>query len=124
MFRFFAGVSAGRMYANGTESLSRSSASPLVRWNVIVSPLTTIPFDRSQVFGVLTQASPPTMTLYQLPAFGLLPILKRRSNVALTSLPVTVLPFENLMPGLSVTVTVLQLSVGLGIAVTGSEWEE
>src|SRR6266567_1704704 len=104
MFRFFAGVSAGRMYANGTESLSRNSGSPLVRWNVIVSPLTTTPFDRSHVFGVLTQASPPTMTLYQLPALGLLPILKRRSNVALTSLNVHVLP----------------LSVGFGIAVARS----
>ena len=87
----------------------------MVRWNVIVSPLTTIPFERSQVFGVLTQASPPTMTLYQLPAFGLLPILKRRSNVALTSLAVTVFPFENLMPDLSVNVHVLPLSVGFGI---------
>src|SRR5881392_1275871 len=108
------------MKANGTASLSRNSGSPVMRWNVMVLPLTTTPFDRSHVFGVLTQASPPTMTLYQLPALGLLPILKRRSNVALTSLPVTVLPFENLMPGLSVNVHVLPLSVGFGIAVARS----
>src|SRR6476619_4454020 len=120
MFRFFAGVSAGRMYAKGTDSLSRNSGSPFVRWKVTVFPLTTIPLERSHVFGVLTHASPPTMTLYQLPAFGLLPILKRRSNVALTSLPVSSFPFENLMPDRSVNFHVLPLSVGFGISVARS----
>jgi hypothetical protein len=101
MSTFLVGVPAGRMNANGTASLSRNSGSPCVRWNVTVFPLTTMPFERSQEAGVCTQASPPTITLYQLPALGLLPILKSRSNVALTSAPVRVCPFENLIPGRS-----------------------
>src|SRR6266516_6010139 len=107
MSTFFVGVEAGRMNANGTASLSRNSGSAVVRWNVTSFPLTTMPFDRSQDFGVLTHASPPWMTLYQVPAFGLLPILKRRSKVALTSAPVTVWPFENLIPERSLKVQVL-----------------
>ena len=80
-----------------------------------VLPLTTIPFERLQVFGVLTHASPPWMTLYQVPAFGLLPILKRRSKVALTSLPVSVWPFENLIPDRSLKAHVFPPLVGFGI---------
>src|SRR6266550_3191442 len=75
------GVPVGRMNANGTESWSRNSGSLFVRWNV-----------------TLPHASSPTMTLYQVPAFGLWPILNRRSNVYLTSLAFRVLPFENLIP--------------------------
>ena len=86
------------MNANGTASLSSHSGSAVVRLNVTVSPLTLMPCDRLQVFGDLTHASPPWMTLYQEPAFGLFPILKSRSKVALTSFPVSVLPFENLIP--------------------------
>src|SRR5207245_2458357 len=108
------------MNANGIASWSRNSASGFVRWKVTVFPLTTTPLERSQVFGVLTQASPPSMTLYQLPAFGLLPILKSRSNDALTSAPVISLPFENLIPDRSVNVHVLPLSVGFGMAVARS----
>src|SRR3954465_9477828 len=99
-----AGVSAGRMNANGIASLSRNSGSAFARWNVIWLPLTTTPLERSHDFGDLTHASPPSMTLYQLPAFGLSPILNRRSNVALTSLAVTALPSENFMFGRSVNV--------------------
>src|SRR4051794_27998990 len=66
------------------------------------------------------QASAPLMTLYQVPELGLLPILNRRSKVALTSAPVTVLPLENLMFGRRVNVYVLPLSVGLGTAVARS----
>src|SRR5919202_1667288 len=95
----FVGVSAGRMNANGTASLKRNSGSPVVRRNVTWLPLTSIPFERSQDFGVLMHASAPSMTLYQLPAFGLLPILNSRSKVAFTSRVVTVLPLENLMFG-------------------------
>ena len=94
-----AGVSAGRTNANGSASCWRNSGSALLRWNVTWSPLTTMPLERSQVFGVLTHASPPSIALYQVPAFGLSPILNRRSKVALTSWPVTVLPLENLIPG-------------------------
>src|SRR5262249_53379658 len=89
MLTLWGGVEAGRMNANGTASLSRNSESPCVRWKVTVLPLTTIPFDRSHVFGVLMHASAPTIPLYQVPAFGLSPILNSRSNVALTSLPVS-----------------------------------
>src|SRR4029453_4345125 len=99
----------------GTASLSRNSGSDVVRWNVTVSPLTTTPFERSQLAGVLMHASAPWMPLYQVPAFGLLPILKRRSNVALTSLPVRVWPFENLIPDRSLKVQVLPPFVGFGI---------
>src|ERR671936_2883448 len=106
MFTFFAGVLAGRMKANGTASLSRNSGSAVVRWKVTSFPLTTMPFERSHVFGVLTHASPPWITLYQVPAFGLLPILKRRSKVAKTSFPVSVLPLENLIPERSLKVQV------------------
>ena len=80
-----------------------------------VSPLTVMPCERSQVLGVLMQASAPWMTLYQVPAFGLLPILKSRSKVALTSLPVSVWPFENLIPERSLNVHVLPPFVGFGI---------
>ena len=83
--------------------------------NVTVFPLTLMPCERSQEAGVLTHASPPWMTLYQVPAFGLLPILKRRSKVALTSLPVSVLPSENLIPERSLNVQVLPPFVGFGI---------
>src|ERR687886_1467259 len=120
MSRFLTGVEAGRMNANGIASLSRNSGSAVARWNVIWLPLTTTPWERSHDFGFLTQASPPWMTLYQLPALGLLPILNRRSNVALTSFAVTVLPSENLMFGRSVNAHVLPLSVGLGISVARS----
>src|SRR3954454_11578183 len=114
------GVSAGRMKANGSASCWRNSGSPFERWNVTWLPLTTIPFDRSQLFGVLTHASPPAMTLYHVPAFGLSPILNRRSKVAFTSAPVTVLPFENLIPSRRVNVYVLPLSVGVGTSVARS----
>src|SRR5438874_8479978 len=120
MLRFFVGVSAGRMNANGIASWSRNSGSPFARWNVTVLPFTWIPLERSQVFGVFTHASPPWIALYQLPAFGLFPILKRRSNVALTSCPVSVLPSENLIPDRRVNLNVLPLSVGFGIAVARS----
>ena len=79
-------------------------------------PLTVIPEERSQVFGVLMHASAPWMTLYQVPAFGLSPILNSRSKVAFTSAPVSVLPFENLIPGRSLNVQVLPPLVGFGIA--------
>src|ERR671931_1488926 len=114
MSTFFGGVEAGRMNANGTPSLSRNSGSAVVRWKVTVLPLTTMPCERLQVFGVLTQASPPWMTLYQVPAFGLFPILKRRSKVAFTSFPVSVLPLENLIPERSLKVQVLPPLVGFG----------
>src|SRR3954454_2612614 len=114
MFTLVAGVLAGRMNANGTASLSSHSGSAVVNLNVTVSPLTVIPDDRSHVFGDLTHASPPWMTLYQVPAFGLLPILNRRSKVALTSAPVSVLPFENLIPGRSLKVQVFPPFVGFG----------
>src|SRR3954454_4976329 len=104
MSRFLAGVSAGRTNSNGIASLSSNSGSAVVRWNVIWLPLTTTPWERSHDFGILTHASAPSMTLYQLPAFGLSPILNRRSNVALTSLAVTVLPSENFMFGRRVNV--------------------
>src|SRR3954465_196658 len=120
MSRFLAGVSAGSTNANGTASFCRNSGSAVVRWNVIVLPLTAMPLDRSQDFGVLMHASAPSMTLYQLPAFGLLPILNTRSNVALTSFAVTVLPLENLIPSRRVNAHVRPLSVGLGIAVARS----
>src|SRR5919201_825477 len=114
MFTFFAGVLAGRMNAKGTASLSRNSGSEVVKWKVTVSPLTVMPFDRLHVFGVLMHASAPSMTLYQVPAFGLFPILNRRSNVALTSLPASFWPFENLIPERSLNVHVLPAFVGLG----------
>src|SRR3954452_2366836 len=115
-----AGVSAGRMNPKGTASLKRNSGSPVVRWNVIWLPLTSMPLERSHDFGVLMHASAPWMTLYQLPAFGLSPILKRRSKVALTSAPVTVLPLENLIPSRRVNAYVLPLSVGVGTSVARS----
>src|SRR5919204_146911 len=115
MSTFFVDVDAGRMNANGTPSLSRNSGSAVVRLNVTVLPLTLMPCERLQDLGVLTQASPPWMTLYQVPAFGLFPILKSRSKVALTSLPVSVLPFENLIPERSLKVHVLPPLVGFGI---------
>src|SRR3954452_22990287 len=115
-----AGVSAGSTNPNGTASLKRNSGSPVVRWNVTWLPLTSIPFERSQDFGVLMHASAPAMTLYQLPAFGLSPILKSRSKVALTSAPLTALPLENLMPSRRVNVYVLPPSVGLGTSVARS----
>src|SRR4051812_33863691 len=114
MSRFLAGVSAGRTNANGIASLSRNSGSAVVRWNVIWLPLTTTPWERSHDFGVLTHASAPSMTLYQLPAFGLSPILNRRSKVAFTSAPVSVLPFENLIPFRSLKAQVLPPFVGFG----------
>src|SRR5690348_12145779 len=49
--RFFVGVDAGRMYANGTPSLSRNSGSPCVRWNVILLPLIVMPLARLHDFG-------------------------------------------------------------------------
>src|SRR3954470_22125341 len=120
MSRFLAGVSAGSTNANGTCGFCRNHGTALVTWNVIVLPLTAMPLDRSQDFGFLMHASAPSMTLYQLPAFGLLPILNRRSNVALTSFAVTVLPLENLIPSRRVNAHVRPLSVGLGIAVARS----
>jgi hypothetical protein len=60
------------------------------------------------------------MALYQVPAFGLSPILNRRSNVALTSLPVSVWPLENLIPERSVNFQVLPPFVGVGIEVARS----
>src|SRR5581483_4884684 len=117
ILRLCAGVFAGRMNANGSASWSRNSGSATARWKVTLFPLTTIPFERSHVFGVFTQASPPSIALYQAPAFGLSPILKRRSKVALTSLPVSVWPFENLIPERSVNVHVLPSSVGFGTVV-------
>src|SRR5919197_3627507 len=57
IFTFFVGVSAGRMKANGIASWKRNSGSSFARWNVTVFPLTTTPWERSHVFGVLTQAS-------------------------------------------------------------------
>src|SRR3954470_17951241 len=110
MSRVFAGVPAGRMNAKGIASCCRNSGSPFVRWNVTVLPLTTTPVDRSHVFGFLTHAFAPTMTLYQLPAFGLFPILNSRSKLAFTSAVVTVLPLENLSPGRRVNVHVRPLS--------------
>jgi hypothetical protein len=60
------------------------------------------------------------IALYQVPAFGLVPILNRRSNVYLTSAGVTVLPFENLMPFRRVNLYVKPLSVGAGTVVARS----
>src|SRR3954454_24816732 len=130
---FFAGVSAGRVNANGTASFGgksgaavgpgsfwRNLGSAVVRWNVIVLPLASTPPVRSQDFGFLMHASAPLMTLYQVPELGLLPILNSRSNVAFTSAPVTVFPLENLMLGRSVNVYVLPLSVGDGTVVARS----
>src|SRR5437588_10300041 len=73
------GVPDGRMKAKGTASLSRNSASPRVRWNVTVpfASFAITPWSRLHVAGVLTHASPPTITLYQEPAFGLCLILNR-----------------------------------------------
>ena len=65
-------------------------------------PLIVIPCDRLHVFGVLTQASPPWIALYQTLELGLLPILNSRSKVAFTSAGVSVCPFENSMPVRSV----------------------
>src|SRR5262245_1276017 len=120
MFTFVSGVSFGRMNANGTASLSSHSGSAVVRLKVTLLPLTTTPLFRVQVFGVLMHASAPWMTLYQVPAFGLFPILNRRSKVALTSAPVRGSPFENLIPLRSVNVQVLPSFVGFGIDVTRS----
>src|SRR3954462_9375888 len=80
----------------------------------------TTPWSRLQLFGALTHASPPTMTLYQVPAFGLWPILNRRSNVYLTSLAFSSLPFENLIPLRTVKSHVLPPFVGLGTSVARS----
>src|ERR1700745_3969398 len=113
MFTFDGGVLFGRMNANGTASLSRNSGSASVRLNVTLFPSTLMPV-RSHVFGVFRQASAPSMTLYQEPAFGLSPILKMRLNVALTSSPVSGVPSENLIPLRSVNVHVLPPLVGLG----------
>src|SRR5919197_1043715 len=103
-------------------NLYRNSGSPFVKWNVTVplASLTTTPLSRLHVFGLLTQASPPTMTLYQVPAFGLWPILKSRSNVYLTSLAFSSLPSENLIPLRSVNVYVLPPPVGFGTEVARS----
>src|SRR5438874_5003515 len=98
MLRFFAGVLAGKMNAKGKASWSRNSGSGRARWNVMSLPLIVMPCERLQVFGVFTHASPPLMALYHDPAFGLSPILNRRSKLAVTSFGVTVCPFENLMP--------------------------
>jgi hypothetical protein len=40
------------------------------------------PLRDKPLFGVFTHASPAPMALYQVPAFGLSPILNSRSNVA------------------------------------------
>jgi hypothetical protein len=112
--RLCGGVLAGRMNANGTASLSRNSGSASVRANLTVLPSTVMP-DRSQVLGVFRHTSAPWMTLYQEPAFGLSPILKMRLNVAFTSLPVSGLPSENLIPGRSLNVQSLPPLVGFGI---------
>src|ERR1044072_317951 len=114
MLTLCGGVLAGRMNANGTASLSRNSGSASVRANLTVLPLTVTP-DRSQVFGVFRHASAHWIRLYQEPAFGLSPILKMRLKVALTSLPVSGLPSENLMPGRSLNVQSLPPFVGFGI---------
>src|SRR5262245_17317717 len=94
------GVPDGRMNANGTASLSRNSGSPRVRWKVTlpVASSATMPLSSLQPSGLLTHASPPTITLYQEPAFGLCLILNRRRNVYFTSLAFSSLPFENLIP--------------------------
>src|SRR5204863_7647645 len=80
--------------------LARNSGSPVVRWKVTVpfASSATTPWLRSHVAGVFRHLSAPTITLYQVPAFGLWPILNRRSNVYLTSLGFSSLPFENLIP--------------------------
>src|SRR5438270_4268030 len=120
MLRFLSGVSAGKMAAKGSAIWSRNSGSGRARWKVIVLPLMTIPCDRSQDFGVFTQASPPLIALYQEPAFGLSPILNSRSKVALTSCGVTVLPLEDLIPERGVNVYVNPSEVVFGIAVARS----
>src|SRR2546423_5329025 len=110
------------MNANGTAILSRNSGSPCVRLNVTVpfASLTITPWSRLQVFGVFTQASPPTITLYQEPAFGLWPILNSLRKVYLTSLGFNSLPFENLIPFRIVNGNVLPPSVGSGPEVARS----
>jgi hypothetical protein len=110
---FFVGVDFGRMNANGIASWSRNSGSPRARLNVMFWPLILIP-DSEHVFGVFTHASPPLIALYQLPAFGLLPILNRRSNVNFTSCGVSGVPSENLIPFRNVNVYVLPPFVGFG----------
>src|SRR4029077_10047147 len=60
------------------------------------------------------------ITLYQEPAFGLWPILNSRSKVYLTSLGLSSLPFENLIPLRVVNVLVLPPSVGFGMDVARS----
>src|SRR4029078_12307368 len=55
------------------------------------------------------------MTLYQVPALGLSPILNRRSKVAFTSAPVSVLPLENLIPAPTLPVQVLPPLFASGI---------
>src|SRR6266516_7657466 len=116
------GVPVGRMNANGTASWSRNSGSPFVRWNVTVllASSATTPWSRLHVAGVFRQASPPTMTLYQVPAFGLWPILNKRSKVYLTSLGFSSLPFENLIPLRMWKTNVLPPSCGFGISVARS----
>src|SRR3954453_8316922 len=91
------GVPVGRMNANGTPSWSRNSGSLLVRWNgtLPVWSLTTMPGSRLRGLGAFPPGPPPWIPLLQVPAFGLCPILKRRSNVSLTSLAFSSLPFEN-----------------------------
>src|SRR3989442_6507062 len=101
-FTCLAGVPAGSAKVHGIASWSRNSGSTFVRWNVMSLPLITIPCERSHVLAFFRHAAAPLMTLYQLPAFGLVPILKRRSNVALMSCGVSVCPFENLIPVRSV----------------------
>src|SRR4051812_20467140 len=105
------GVSAGRMKANGSASCWRNSGSPFERWNVTWLPLTTMPFDRSQLFGVLTHASPPAMTLYHLPALGLSPILTGRRKSASPPRRVPALRFENWSRRGGLKFSVLPLSV-------------
>ena len=84
-----AGVLAGKMAPKGTASWSRNSASACRRWKttLLVLAFTTRP-DRVQVAGVVTQAGPPAITSYQVPALGL-ETLKSRWKVALTSFTVT-----------------------------------
>src|SRR4026207_2327879 len=107
------------MNANGTASLSRNPGSPRDGGDGPVPsasfPIT--PWSRFHVSGLLTQASPPTITLYQEPAFGLCLILNRRRNVYLTSLGFSSLPFENLIPLRRVKTYVLPPSVGVGTEV-------
>src|SRR5579875_2134188 len=99
------GALAGRIEPNGTASWSSKLGSGCVRWNVtwLVAASVTIPPFRVQVVGFLRQALAPTMTLYQVPALGLV-TLNSRANQSTTSVSVTAWPLENFMALRSVKV--------------------